>query len=153
MYIFQESFDEEEKLIDKLNVSNKYHLYKYLEKRIFNTVFLLYKSIRFIIIKNRRIFCRKKWGYVSNELSYSKVLWTLFTPGVYEFKAKIIFLENSSGLLHVQCNMSWRYFVFWLISDFLYHLKWEIPHKISLHNISTFDSRKRCAWYYESEVK
>lgn len=49
MYIFQESFDEEEKLIDKLDVSNKYHLYKYLEKRIFNTVFLLYKSIRFII--------------------------------------------------------------------------------------------------------
>lgn len=49
MYRFQESFDEEEKLIDKLNVSNKYHLYKYLEKRIFSTVFLLYKSIRFII--------------------------------------------------------------------------------------------------------
>lgn len=88
MYIFQESFDEEEKLIDKLNVSNKYHLYRYLEKRISNTMFLLYKSIRFIIKKNRRIFCRKKWGYVSNELSYSKVLWTLFTPVVYEFKAK-----------------------------------------------------------------
>lgn len=49
MYIFQESFNEEEKLIDKLNVSNKYHLYKLLEKRILSTMFLLYKSIRFII--------------------------------------------------------------------------------------------------------
>lgn len=113
MYIFQESFDEEEKLIDKLNISNKYHLYNYLEKRIFNTMFLLYKSIRFIILKKTgESFAEKNGDMFSTSYLIARFFGVYLHQSFMILRPKIIFLENSSGLLHVQCSMSWRYFVF-----------------------------------------
>lgn len=112
MYIFQESFDEEEQLIDKLNVSNKYHLYRYLEKRIFNTMFLLHKSIRFIIKKNGESFAEKNGDMLPTSYLIARFFGLYLHQSFMILRPTIIFLENSSGLLHVQCSMSWRYFVF-----------------------------------------